>query len=49
MLLIVDEIQSRFSKTGKWWDYEHYDILPNVIISDKGISSSLSLSAYYTT
>lgn len=45
ILLIVDEIQSGFGRTGKFWAYEHYGIYPDIILSGKGISSSLPLSA----
>jgi 4-aminobutyrate aminotransferase-like enzyme len=45
VLLIIDEVQSGFGRTGKWWAYEHYDIIPDIITAAKGISSSLPLSA----
>lgn len=45
ILLIVDEIQSGFCRTGKWWAYQHYAIEPDMILAGKGISSSLPLSA----
>lgn len=41
----MDEIQSGFGRTGKFWAYQHYDICPDIILSGKGISSSLPLSA----
>ena len=44
-LLIMDEVQSGFGRTGKWFAYEHYDIKPDLITCGKGISSSLPLSA----
>lgn len=45
ILLIVDEIQSGFGRTGKFWAYQHYNICPDIILAGKGISSSLPLSA----
>ncbi|MCF6270447.1 MAG: aspartate aminotransferase family protein [Melioribacteraceae bacterium] len=44
-LLIMDEVQSGFGRTGKWFAYEHYDIKPDLIACGKGISSSLAISA----
>jgi len=44
-LLIFDEVQSGFGRTGKFWAFEHYGVTPDLICSGKGISSSLPLSA----
>ncbi len=44
-LLIMDEVQSGFGRSGKWYTYEHYDIKPDLITCGKGISSSLPVSA----
>jgi len=44
-LLICDEIQAGFGRTGKLFGFEHYDIVPDLICCGKGISSSLPLSA----
>jgi 4-aminobutyrate aminotransferase/(S)-3-amino-2-methylpropionate transaminase len=44
-LLICDEIQAGFGRTGKLFGFEHYEIVPDLICCGKGISSSLPLSA----
>src|SRR6267378_3828379 len=44
-LLIFDEVQSGFGRTGKFWAFEHYGVTPDLICCGKGISSSLPLSA----
>ena len=44
-LLIVDEIQSGFGRTGKLFGFEYYDIEPDLIMCGKAISGSLPLSA----
>lgn len=44
-LLIFDEVQAGFGRTGKFWAFEHYGITPDLICCGKGISSSLPLSA----
>ncbi len=45
VLLIFDEVQAGFGRTGKFWAFEHYGVVPDVICCGKGISSSLPLSA----
>ncbi|OGB93796.1 MAG: 4-aminobutyrate aminotransferase [candidate division NC10 bacterium RBG_16_65_8] len=44
-LLVCDEIQAGFGRTGRLFGFEHYDIVPDLICCGKGISSSLPLSA----
>ena len=45
VVLILDEVQAGFGRTGKFWAFEHYGVTPDVICCGKGISSSLPLSA----
>jgi 4-aminobutyrate aminotransferase-like enzyme len=45
VLLIFDEVQAGFGRTGKFWGFEHYDVVPDLICCGKGITSSLPLSA----
>ena len=49
ILIVMDEIQSGFGRTGKFWAYEYFDIEPDIICCGKGISSSLPLSATITS
>ncbi len=44
-LLIMDEVQSGFGRTGKMFCYELYGMEPDLVACGKGISSSLPLSA----
>lgn len=44
-LLICDEVQAGFGRTGTLWGFEHYGIVPDLATFGKGISSSLPLSA----
>jgi 4-aminobutyrate aminotransferase/diaminobutyrate-pyruvate transaminase/4-aminobutyrate aminotransferase/(S)-3-amino-2-methylpropionate transaminase len=44
-LLIYDEVQAGFGRTGKFWGFEHYDVVPDLISCGKGISSGMPLSA----
>lgn len=45
IVLIMDEVQAGFGRTGKWWCFNHYGITPDLIACGKGISSSLPISA----
>ncbi|MDE3196668.1 MAG: aspartate aminotransferase family protein [Acidobacteriota bacterium] len=44
-LLVLDEVQAGFGRTGTLWGFEHYGIVPDLACFGKGISSSLPLSA----
>ena len=45
VLLAFDEVQAGFGRTGTFWGFEHYDVVPDLICCGKGITSSLPLSA----
>jgi 4-aminobutyrate aminotransferase/diaminobutyrate-pyruvate transaminase/4-aminobutyrate aminotransferase/(S)-3-amino-2-methylpropionate transaminase len=44
-VLVMDEVQAGFGRTGTFWGFEHYGIVPDLIACGKGISGSLPLSA----
>lgn len=44
-LLIVDEVQTGFGRTGRFWGHEHADVRPDVLITAKGLASGFPLSA----
>ncbi len=45
ILLVVDEIQSGFGRTGKFFAYEHAGITPDILVMAKGLGSGMPISA----
>jgi len=45
LLLILDEVQSAFGRTGKLFALEHYDIRPDLVTLGKGLGSGVPCSA----
>ena len=46
ILLVFDEVQTGFGRTGGWTAADHYGISPDIIALGKGIANGLPLSAY---
>lgn len=45
IMLIADEVQTGFGRTGKWFASEHFGLKPDIITLAKGIASGFPLSA----
>jgi 4-aminobutyrate aminotransferase len=45
ILLIMDEVQSGYGRTGKMWAFEHAGIVPDVVLVAKAIANGLPLAA----
>ncbi len=48
-LLIADEIQCGFGRTGKWFGYQHFGILPDVVTIAKPLAGGLPIGAMLCT
>jgi 4-aminobutyrate aminotransferase len=48
IMLIFDEVQSGFGRTGKWFALEHFGVIPDIITAAKGIASGMPLSAVFS-
>jgi 4-aminobutyrate aminotransferase / (S)-3-amino-2-methylpropionate transaminase / 5-aminovalerate transaminase len=44
IMLIADEVQTGFGRTGKWAAYEHYDIIPDISTWAKSMGSGIPIA-----
>ncbi len=45
-LLILDEIQAGFGRTGTFWAFEQFDIVPDVLVCAKGMGGGMPIGAF---
>jgi 4-aminobutyrate aminotransferase len=45
ILLVADEVQSGFGRTGRMWALEHWGVEPDILLAAKGIASGMPLGA----
>jgi 4-aminobutyrate aminotransferase len=44
ILLVLDEVQTGYGRTGRFWGYQHFGIRPDIIVTAKGLASGFPLS-----
>jgi 4-aminobutyrate aminotransferase-like enzyme len=49
VLLISDEVQTGYGRTGKMFCIEHYDIIPDIIVTAKALGNGIPISTFSTT
>ncbi|MGB3605861.1 aspartate aminotransferase family protein [Psychroserpens sp.] len=48
-LLILDEIQPGFGRTGKLFGFEHFDCTPDILVTGKGLGGGMPIGAFTTS
>lgn len=48
-LLILDEIQPGFGRTGKLFSFEHFDMVPDVLVMGKGMGGGVPVGAFMSS
>jgi 4-aminobutyrate aminotransferase len=44
ILLVMDEVQTGYGRTGRFWGHEHFGVRPDIIVTAKGLASGFPLS-----
>jgi acetylornithine/succinyldiaminopimelate/putrescine aminotransferase len=48
-LLVLDEIQAGFGRTGSLWAFEQYDIVPDILLLGKALGGGMPLGAFISS
>lgn len=48
-LLILDEVQAGFGRTGKFWAFEHYATAPDILVCAKGMGGGMPIGAFISS
>ena len=49
LLLVFDEVQTGFGRTGEWFAYQHFDVTPDIMTLAKAVCGGLAGAALLTT
>lgn len=47
ILLMMDEVQTGFARTGKWFGFEHFGVTPDVVTMAKGMGNGMPIGALW--
>src|SRR5215217_114932 len=45
ILLVIDEVQTGWGRTGRFWGHDHFGVQPDILVTAKGLASGFPLSA----
>lgn len=48
-LLVMDEIQTGCGRTGKFWGFEHYGVVPDIVAAAKGMGGGMPIGAFISS
>ena len=49
LLLIVDEVQTGLGRTGRWFGFQHFDVLPDVVTMAKALGNGVPIGACWAS
>ena len=49
ILLMIDEVQTGFARTGKWFGFEHAEIMPDVVMLAKAMGNGMPIGALWAS
>lgn len=47
MLMIIDEVQTGYARTGRWFGFQHYDVVPDVVTMAKAMGNGFPVGAVW--
>ncbi|MBU1720387.1 MAG: aspartate aminotransferase family protein [Bacteroidetes bacterium] len=49
VLLVFDEVQTAFGRTGKMFAFEHFDVIPDILVLGKALGAGMPLGAFISS